>query len=510
MPFMHIANIMLVNIDIPEFNSQLSLHGYNPLLVKDIPSVLDVDMPFAVMLIHQDTIGDALAEDMERLYFVSNGAPIGVFISHPAHLAGGLKRALDEGTLERVYGHEIDSGLASSRIDRMYLSAGLDAIVRIFQQAEDDKELLHKEINLRNRILEHERELNANITGSITSGLVVVDTSGNIYLINEYARRLLKMSKSDVLGIPYRQVLPEKISRFVENALKKISYEWKRHEMKKVTLDEAVLEIATYRMNDYEHNPIGLLMLLNDISEQENTTAQLYRSEKLATVGTMLSGIAHELRNPLSIISARSQMALKKTEWEKDWVVKNFESIDSQVNRCASIINSLLNYTRYKATQQTLHKVSEVLEETLTYVEYQNIFDDIKVEKDYQNGLVVFGDRSRFVQIFLNIILNAADAMAGKGVLRLATRVDNQSQVLVEIHDTGSGIDPAAKDKVFDPFFTTKEPGKGTGLGLAVAYKIIQDSGGEIWFTSEPRNTSFFVKLPSGKRKVYERKIAAG
>ena len=505
---MNIANILLVNIDLPRLNGQLLERGYNPFMVSDIPSILDIDVPFAVVLIHQDAIGEALAEDMERLYFVSNGVPIGVFINDPAHLSAGLKRALDEGTLERVYGHEVENGLATSRIDRMYLGAGLETIARAYQQAEDDKELLNKEKTFRNRVLEHERELN--ITGSITSGLVVVDTSENIFLINEYARRLLKIVKNDVLGVAYRQVFPDKISRFVENTLKKISGEWKRHEMKKITMDEAVLEFATYRMNDYAHNPIGLLMLINDITEQENTTAQLYRSEKLATLGTMLSGIAHELRNPLSIISARSQMALKKADWDKNWASKNFESIDGQVNRCAAILNSLLEYFRYKATQQALHKVSEILDETLTHVEYQNIFDAITVEKDYQNGLVVFGDRSRFVQIFLTIILNAADAMAGRGVLRLTTRAEKESQVLVEIHDNGCGIDPAAKDRVFDPFFTTKEPGKGTGLGLAVAYKIIQDSGGEIWFTSEPGTTSFFVRLPSGKRKVYEGKTAAG
>jgi len=136
----------------------------------------------------------------------------------------------------------------------------------------------------------------------------------------------------------------------------------------------------------------------------------------------MLSGIAHELRNPLSIISARSQMALKKVEWDREWAIKNFESIDGQVNRCATIINSLLDYTRYRATQPTLHKVDEVLDETLTYVEYQNIFDAITVEKDYQGGLVVFGDRSRFVQIFLNIVLNAADAMSGRACSGLPPR----------------------------------------------------------------------------------------
>jgi two-component system, NtrC family, sensor kinase len=507
---MNIANILLVNITIPEFNSQLLSHGYNPLMVSDVPSILDVDVPFAVVLIHQNLIGDALAEDMERLYFVSNCVPMGVFIADHEAIQPGLKRALDEGTLERIYGHEVASGLATSRIDRMYLGAGLDAIVRAYQQAEDDKDLLHKEINFRNRTLDHERELNANIIGSITSGLAVVDTAGKILLINENARRLLHIVTDDVLGVAYRQVFPGKISRFVETALRKITGQWKRLEIKKVTINETVFEIATYRMNDRAHNPIGVLMLINDISDRENTAMQLYRSEKLATVGTMLSGLAHELRNPLSIISARSQLALRKTEWDKAWTVKTFESIDGQVNRCAAIINSLLDYTRYKATQQALHKVNEILDETLTYVEYQSIFDAIRVEKDYQTGLTIFGDRSRFVQIFLNIILNAADAMGGRGVLRLTTKSEKLSQVLVEINDTGSGIDPAVKDRVFDPFFTTKEPGRGPGLGLAVAYKIIQDAGGEIWFVSEPRSTSFFVRLPSGKRKVYERKTAAG
>ncbi len=507
---MNIANIILIDIDNADLAGQLVSRGYTPVPVQDIPSILDAKVPFAAVLVSQEAIGDAYAEDMERLYFASGGAPIAVFIYDPSIISAGLKRALDEGTLERVYAHEVASGLATSRIDRLYLSAGLDTVVRAYQQQADDKDLLHKEMNLRNRVIEHGREFNSNITGSITSGLVVIDTGGNIFLINEYARRLLRLSQGDMLGEPYRRVFPEKVSRFVENALKRIAGPWRLHDMKKITVDESVLEIATYRMNDNAHDPIGLLMLINDITDQENTTAQLYRSEKLATVGTMLSGIAHELRNPLSIISARSQMALKKSEWDREWALKNFESIDGQVNRCASILNSMLDFTRYKAVQQALHKVDEVLDETLTHVEYQSIFDDIKVEKNYQTGLVVYGDRSRFVQIFLNLILNAADAMSGKGVLRLTSSLEEQSTVLVEIHDTGCGIDAAVKDKIFDPFFTTKEPGKGAGLGLAVSYKIIQDSGGEIWCSSEPGSTSFFVRLPSGKRKVYERKTAAG
>jgi len=498
---MAIANVLLVGITLPEFNSQCASHGYVPLMVDDIPAMLNVEAPISVVLIAQDLIGDALPADMERLYFLASGAPIAAFLTDLEHISEGLMRALDEGTLDRVYGYEVGLGLAVGSIDRMYLTACLDTSVRAYQKNSGENEILHREINLRNKVLDHERELNANITGSITSGLVIIDLVGNIFLINEFARKHLRIEATDIMGVPFRQVFPEKVCRFMDNSLKKMNAQWRRHEMKKITIEEAVLEIAAYRMNDYGKQPTGMLMIINDITDQENTTAQLFRSEKLATVGTMLSGIAHELRNPLSIISARSQMALKKEDWDKPWAIKNFESIDAQVNRCASIINSLLDFTRYKATKPGQHKVGEILDETLTYVEYQNIFDSITVEKTYEEGLLVYGDRSRFVQIFLNIILNAADAMSGKGVLTLSTKSDEHGQVLVEVHDTGSGIDATVKDRIFDPFFTTKEPGKGTGLGLAVAYKIVQESGGELWFTSEPHNTTFFVRLSSGKRK---------
>jgi len=498
---MAIANIVCIGFENKDFYGQCSTHGYMPIQVPDIAGMIDIDVQFAIVVISQLIIEKADADEMERLYFLASGAPIAVFIETHDSISGRLCNLLDEGAIERIYGFEVTTGLALSRIERMYLSACLDSSVRAYQESVGENERLHKEITLRNRILDHERELNANITGSITSGLVIIDMIGNIFLINDFARKHLRIEKNDVFGVPYMQVFPEKVCRFVDNSLKKMSTQWQKHEMKKITIDETVLEIATYRMNDFSKKPSGMLMIINDITDQENTTAQLYRSEKLATVGTMLSGIAHELRNPLAIISARSQMALKKDDWDKAWSQKNFESIDAQVNRCASIINSLLDFTRYKATKPAHHKVGEILDETLTYVEYQNIFDAIKVEKRFEEGLLVYGDRSRFVQIFLNIILNAADAMNGKGQLTLTTKSDDSSRICVEIHDTGSGIDASVKDRIFDPFFTTKEPGKGTGLGLAIAYKIVLESGGELWFTSQPGNTTFFIRLQSGKKR---------
>jgi signal transduction histidine kinase len=283
--------------------------------------------------------------------------------------------------------------------------------------------------------------------------------------------------------------------------MKRANLESPHHELKKISSDASVNELSLYKMRDSRRVISGVLMLINDITEQENTTQQLYRAEKLATMGTMLSGIAHELRNPLSIISARAQMARAKKNIDNEWLLKNYESIEAQTFRCATIINNLLDFTRYRATQLGLQKVEAVLEETLTYVEYQKSFNDITIQKNYTPGLVIYGDRSRFVQAFLNIIINASDAMNGKGVLTLTSRKEELGWTIVEINDNGAGIDNKVKNRIFDPFFTTKEPGKGTGLGLAVVHKIIHESGGEIWFTSKPGSTTFFIKLPTGKKR---------
>jgi PAS domain S-box-containing protein len=384
----------------------------------------------------------------------------------------------------------------------MVVCSRLNSHFRGLQQDLREKAHLQEEIDLRDHILDHERGLNANIAGSITSGLLIIDLNGCVIMLNDNVRALLKLSAGEYIGSSYSKALRGKMRAIVEDFLKRVRHGPMHHEIKKISVDRMVIEIALYKMRDYHQNVNGVLMLINDITEQENTTQQLYRAEKLATMGTMLSGIAHELRNPLAIISARAQMALVKESWDRDWMVKNYQSIEAQTYRCATIINNLLDFTRYRATQMALHNLDGILDETLTYVEYQNSFDSITIEKQYQPDLVIYGDRSRFVQMFLNIISNASDAMNGKGNLTLRTRSEGKGEVIVEINDSGSGIDPSIKNNVFDPFFTTKEPGKGTGLGLAVVYKIIHESGGEVWFTSEPGNTTFFIKLPTGMNRV--------
>ena len=496
-----IANILLVNITIGGLNEMLEHNGYKPVCVPDIKSIREINVPYSLMLINENIITENASFDLERLYFQNNNVPTAVLITDPEKTPSKLLKFLSGSTIEWVYYHEIKNGLICGRLDKILVGSCLNDNFQLLQQNLWEKESLKKEILLREQVLDHERELNANIAGSIASGLIIIDLKGNVIMLNENVRSLFKLTSTDYIGSSFKNVFPGKIRAVIDDFLKKALAGPVHHEMKKISIHDAVIEMAFYLMRDSGRSINGVLMLVNNITVQENTAQQLYRAEKLATIGTMLSGIAHELRNPLSVISARAQMALAKDSWDKGWAIKNFESIEAQTNRCAAIINNLLDFARYRATQMAVHRVNQILDETLTYVEYQNSFDSITVEKNYQEGLVIFGDHSRIVQVFLNIITNASDAMDGKGTLRIKTWSDDPAWVVVEIKDNGSGIDNEVKNKIFDPFFTTKEPGKGTGLGLAVVYKIIHESGGEVWFTSEPGDTSFFVKLPSGMNR---------
>jgi PAS domain S-box-containing protein len=496
-----IASILLVDIDYPGLKQQLIDHGYKPITVSSIASITDIEDAYALMMIQERILLETWEVDADRLTFLNNSVPTVVLVDDPEKSDPRLLALFSEGTLEWICSSEVKAGLLGGRIDRLYIASTLNSSLRSQQQDKREKELLQKEITLRDCVLDHERELNANITASITSGLIVIDLKGVVIMLNDNARTLLKLSNTDYLGSPYTKVLRGKIRAAVDDFMKRANQALPHHEIKKISSDASVNEISLYKMRDSRRVISGVLMLINDITEQENTTQQLYRAEKLATMGTMLSGIAHELRNPLSIISARAQMARAKKNIDNEWLVKNFESIEAQTFRCATIINNLLDFTRYRATQLGLQKVEAVLDETLTYVEYQKSFDGITIQKKYTPGLAVYGDRSRFVQAFLNIIINASDAMNGKGVLTLTSRQDAPGSVIIEINDNGAGIDGKVKNRIFDPFFTTKEPGKGTGLGLAVVHKIIHESGGEVWFASEPGSTSFFVKLPTGKKR---------
>ncbi|BCG45912.1 integral membrane sensor signal transduction histidine kinase [Citrifermentans bremense] len=225
--------------------------------------------------------------------------------------------------------------------------------------------------------------------------------------------------------------------------------------------------------------------------------AQLIRSEKLASLGELVAGIAHEINNPLTGILVFS--SLIQSNQKLDETLKNdIETVIRETKRCAGIVKGLLEFARCSTPQKELHCLNEISEAALTLIQHQILFQDITIIREYDEGLpLLLIDANQIEQVLVNMFVNAGHAMLGEGVLHIATGADpDQRQAYIAIHDNGCGIPQENLTKIFDPFFSTKA-NKGTGLGLSVSYGIVQEHGGHIDVVSEVGvGTSFTVTLP--------------
>jgi two-component system NtrC family sensor kinase len=231
---------------------------------------------------------------------------------------------------------------------------------------------------------------------------------------------------------------------------------------------------------------------------KEFTKKKIMESERLALIGQLSANVAHELNNPLQGIVTYSHLLLEENTFSED----NNESINKivvQANRCRDIIRGLLDFSRHKTPDKTLCSVNNLLRGCISLVEKQAAFHNIEVTMDLDEQLpMVVLDPSQIERVFLNLIINAADAMSGNGELTLSTK-HNRTKACIEIsvQDTGHGITEENMEKIFDPFFTTKETGHGVGLGLAISYGIIKDHNGNISVESEEgKGTTFTVSFP--------------
>jgi nitrogen-specific signal transduction histidine kinase/iron only hydrogenase large subunit-like protein len=231
--------------------------------------------------------------------------------------------------------------------------------------------------------------------------------------------------------------------------------------------------------------------------ELEQAHAQLIKTEKFASLGQLAAGVAHEINNPLGTITIYSHLLLKSLENE-DPRKEDIELIISEANRAKEIVQGLLSFARETKLRESEMNVNDLLEDVLALISNQSLFYNIKIEKSfYQDIPSINADETKLKQVFLNIILNAAQAMEGNGKLILGTSTDKK-QIKIKIQDTGPGIPPENMDKLFSPFFTTKE--KGTGLGLAISYGIIERHKGRIDVYSElGKGSTFTIILPITK-----------
>ncbi|MDD3180370.1 MAG: cache domain-containing protein [Opitutaceae bacterium] len=241
---------------------------------------------------------------------------------------------------------------------------------------------------------------------------------------------------------------------------------------------------------------------------REYTTRRIKESERLAHIGQLAAGVAHEINNPLQGIITYAHLLLERTGAENG--SREFlQKIVIQANRCRDIIRGLLDFSRQRKPDKRLSNVNRVLEECISLVDNQALFHNIQIVKRLGQDLPqVLMDPSQIQQIFMNLVINAAEAMNGEGQLTLVTRfVSTDNTVEVEITDTGHGFTEEGLNRIFDPFFTTKEEGHGTGLGLAISYGIVKEHKGTITVESQVgKGATFVVCLPvTGEQEVVRR-----
>src|SRR5438876_1949363 len=336
------------------------------------------------------------------------------------------------------------------------------------------------------------KDFSENIIESINVGVVVEDVEGRIVGWNRALESLTGRSRLETLGRQTEEVIPAHfLRRLHEN----------RH-LYKQAWNNLIVNFSATSLVDKAGTTRGTLIIVDNITDRIRLEGQLIQNEKLTSIGLLAAGVAHEVNTPLAVISSYSQM-LRKEISSEDPRYNLLEKITKQTFRASEIVNNLLHFSRTNATEFAEVDIHQVITDTLSLLEHQFKSARIRVERELKAGdPVTFGNSGKLQQVFLNLFVNARDAMAEGGELRVRTEtVDSKIEVFVQ--DSGAGITRENIKKIYDPFFTTKAVGKGTGLGLSVSYGILQEHGGNISVESkEGIGTSFRLEFPLVRKPV--------
>jgi two-component system, NtrC family, sensor kinase len=259
---------------------------------------------------------------------------------------------------------------------------------------------------------------------------------------------------------------------------------------------EMTLNVAIAPLVSKEFKQIGRLIIFDDITERSELEARLVQADKLSSIGMLAAGVAHEVNTPLAVISTYAQMLAKQVN-DDDPKSRLLEKIAKQTFRASEIVNSLLNFSRTSKSDLDDVDLNRVITDTISLVGHQLQKAGVAARMDLASELPpIKGNANKLQQVFLNLVLNARDAMEGGGTLAIHSWSEGDT-VRVDVSDTGQGIAPEHLARIYDPFFTTKQGRKGTGLGLSVTYGIVQEHGGSIDVQSEPgAGTLFHLEFP--------------
>jgi two-component system NtrC family sensor kinase len=371
--------------------------------------------------------------------------------------------------------------------------------------------------SLEEKITEFERlkEFNENIVESINVGILAVDPEEKIESWNSQMEVMFALSRQEALRQPLAAVFPTDL---VEE-FQRVKDQPGVHNLYKFRLEtraeeSRIANIAIAPLVSRDFKTLGRIILIDDITDQTAMEGQLAQAEKLSSIGLLAAGVAHEVNTPLAVISSYTQMLSRQLRGDER-LGPLLEKITQQTFRASEIVNGLLNFSRTSGAEYRETDVNAIIRETLTLLDHQFRTSQIKVEMSLMPELPpILGNSGKLQQVFLNLFLNAKDAMAGaaavdgeRRTLHVSTEVNGH--VTVAIADSGSGIAPEHLRRIYDPFFTTKtarrdgQP-RGTGLGLAVTYGIIQEHSGKIHVESQVgHGTTFYLEFPMLRKPAH-------
>lgn len=371
----------------------------------------------------------------------------------------------------------------------------MDELITFINQA-----LVHQDLTEKKRAAEEEvrrlEEYNKNILASLPYSTMIFDPSLTVEYVNVVFGRDFNVHREEVLGRNLVDVLPftppqnDKIIKNVETFLAE-----KAIEAQEVQLNEKLFEYRLFyvKKSTLVSEKIGLI--IRDITAEKKWQQQLIQSEKTAGIAVIAAGIAHEVNNPLAIITGMTEAILE--EDSSDAVKKYIENIMRHVGRASEIIrrvNSAAVWARGDMDNQL--NINRELTEAIKISRLSHLFDDVEILPDYQEVPPIYGSSGELKLVFISLIKNAGQAMHGKGRLYLKSRYED-GYVEVRIRDTGHGLKKEHLKMLFTPFFTTKAPGMGTGLGLHIAHRIVSNYGGSMHVESEEgKGATFIIRFP--------------
>jgi two-component system NtrC family sensor kinase len=360
--------------------------------------------------------------------------------------------------------------------------------------------------SLEQKVAEYERlkDFNENIVESISVGVLAVDLEDRIEFWNSQMEVMFAMPRAQALRRRISDVFPAPFSE----AFYRVRQSSGIHNLYKFRLDTPandtrVVNLAIAPLVTRRFSVIGRLIIVDDITDRIELESQLSQAEKMSSIGLLAAGVAHEVNTPLAVISSYAQMLSRQVPADtREGAL--LEKITKQTFRASEIVNNLLNFSRTSGTEFAAVDLNKVIQDTLALLEHQFKTARVRLEADLSPSLPpIHGNTGKLQQVFLNLFLNARDAMPEGGVLRIAT--SNGNGVHVTISDSGVGIAQENLQRIYDPFFTTKSngPRRGTGLGLSVTYGIIQEHAGKISVESHiGQGTTFYLEFPMLRKAV--------